>query len=116
MRIKRRIPAIVAMAVLLTAIWYLLSGKFDVLHFGTGVLTALLIALNYRPVGGRHGLPCGPFRRVRALADRADRALEPARRADRAAPTMPISPAFVSSEAGGGGRARAHAAGREHRR
>jgi multicomponent Na+:H+ antiporter subunit E len=47
---KRRTGGILLMAVLLSGIWYLLSGKFDVLHFGTGVLTALVIAATYRPV------------------------------------------------------------------
>lgn len=37
------------LAVLLTAIWYLLSGKFDLLHFGTGALIAILIAITYVP-------------------------------------------------------------------
>jgi multicomponent Na+:H+ antiporter subunit E len=50
MKTKRRATGILSMAVLLTGIWYLLSGKFDVLHFGTGVLTALVIAALYRPV------------------------------------------------------------------
>jgi multicomponent Na+:H+ antiporter subunit E len=40
----------IAMALLLTGTWYVLSGKFDVLHFGTGVVTAVLIAAQYKPV------------------------------------------------------------------
>jgi multicomponent Na+:H+ antiporter subunit E len=50
MKTKRRASGILAMAALLSGIWYLLSGKFDVLHFGTGVVTALVIAVLYRPV------------------------------------------------------------------
>jgi multicomponent Na+:H+ antiporter subunit E len=50
MKTKRRATGTLSMAVLLTGIWYLLSGKFDVLHFGIGVLTAVVIAALYRPV------------------------------------------------------------------
>jgi multicomponent Na+:H+ antiporter subunit E len=35
---------------ILTALWYVLSGIFDVLHFGTGVVTAFVIAVMYRAV------------------------------------------------------------------
>jgi multicomponent Na+:H+ antiporter subunit E len=38
------------LAAVLTAIWYLLSGKFDLLHFGVGIAAALFIASNYVPV------------------------------------------------------------------
>jgi multicomponent Na+:H+ antiporter subunit E len=37
-------------AVILIAIWWVLSGRFDLLHFGTGVVAALLIAFNTRAV------------------------------------------------------------------
>jgi multicomponent Na+:H+ antiporter subunit E len=40
----------VVIAGILTAIWYVLSGIFDVLHFGTGVVTAVIIAALYRSV------------------------------------------------------------------
>lgn len=36
---------IVLLTVILIAGWYVLSGKFDLLHFGTGVVTAVVIAL-----------------------------------------------------------------------
>lgn len=35
-------------ATLLAATWYVLSGKLDVLHFGTGVVTAVVIATRLR--------------------------------------------------------------------
>jgi multicomponent Na+:H+ antiporter subunit E len=35
-------------AVVLVAIWWLFSGRFDLLHFGTGVVTAIILAANYR--------------------------------------------------------------------
>jgi len=47
---KPRATGVLAMAVLLSGIWYLLSGKFDLLHLGAGVVTALVIAATYRPV------------------------------------------------------------------
>lgn len=37
-----------ATVVTLTGIWYILSGKFDLIHFGTGVCTALVIAATYK--------------------------------------------------------------------
>jgi multicomponent Na+:H+ antiporter subunit E len=61
MKTKRRLIGILSMAVLLSAIWYLLSGKFDLLHFGTGVLTALAIALTYRPIEDGTVLRIGRF-------------------------------------------------------
>lgn len=38
------------LALILTGIWYLLSGKFDLLHFGAGAATAAAIAATLRPV------------------------------------------------------------------
>jgi multicomponent Na+:H+ antiporter subunit E len=35
---------------LLSAIWFVLSGRLDVLHFGTGVIVALALAINARPM------------------------------------------------------------------
>jgi multicomponent Na+:H+ antiporter subunit E len=37
-------------AVVLTVIWWVLSGRFDLLHFGTGVVTAVILAANYRAI------------------------------------------------------------------
>ncbi|HSP90124.1 MAG TPA: Na+/H+ antiporter subunit E [Vicinamibacterales bacterium] len=50
MMTMRRARGVLAMAALLTGVWYLLSGMFDALHFGAGVATALVIAATYRPV------------------------------------------------------------------
>jgi multicomponent Na+:H+ antiporter subunit E len=96
----RRSTHVVVLTLLLSAIWYLLSGKFDVLHFGAGVLTALLIALNYRPaVDGT------AFRVVRFVAyvpwligQIVLSNLRVARLVLRR--EMPISPAFVSVNPG----------------
>jgi multicomponent Na+:H+ antiporter subunit E len=50
-RIARRRPWKVAIYwTLLAAIWYALSGRFDLLHFGTGVVVALIIAMQSRSV------------------------------------------------------------------
>lgn len=38
------------LALVLVGIWWLLSGRFDLLHFGAGVLTALVIAATFAPV------------------------------------------------------------------
>src|SRR5690606_18540757 len=46
----RRMARTLLTALLLTGVWYLLSGKFDVLHFGFGVAAAVLIAASLAPV------------------------------------------------------------------
>jgi multicomponent Na+:H+ antiporter subunit E len=48
--VNRKWPEVLALAAVLTAIWYIFSGMFDLLHFGLGVLTSLLIAANIVPV------------------------------------------------------------------
>jgi multicomponent Na+:H+ antiporter subunit E len=84
------------LAVLLTAIWYLLSGKFDFLHFGTGVVVAILIAITYVPV-----VDTTRFRLLRFLGYvpwLIGQILLSNLRVARVVLTkrMPISPAFVS--------------------
>ena len=49
-----RFALLVAM---LTAIWALLSGKFDALHFGTGFVAAIVLAVYYDDWRARRGLP-----------------------------------------------------------
>lgn len=41
---------VVVYAAVLAATWYVLSGKFDLLHFGIGVVTAVVIAMRARSV------------------------------------------------------------------
>lgn len=41
------------LTLLLSAVWYVLSGRFDLLHFGAGVGVALAIALNSHPLEDR---------------------------------------------------------------
>jgi len=47
---RRPAGKIVIYATVLAATWYVLSGKFDLLHFGTGVVTAMVIAMRARSV------------------------------------------------------------------
>lgn len=48
---------------ILVAVWYILSGRFDVLHFGTGVVAAVVIGL------ASHGVEDGMrFRLLRFVA------------------------------------------------
>ena len=46
---RKSVSGTVLIAVVLIAAWYVLSGKFDVLHFGTGVVAAVIIAVIARP-------------------------------------------------------------------
>jgi multicomponent Na+:H+ antiporter subunit E len=50
----------VLLGVLLLALWWVLSGRFDLLHFGTGVVTAGVIAAGY--TGVRDGTRLRPLR------------------------------------------------------
>lgn len=45
MSARKSASGIVLLAAILIAGWYVLSGKFDPLHFGTGVVSAVVIAL-----------------------------------------------------------------------
>jgi multicomponent Na+:H+ antiporter subunit E len=48
-RTARRLPWKIALYwTVLAATWYVLSGRFDLLHFGTGVIAALVIAMQSR--------------------------------------------------------------------
>jgi multicomponent Na+:H+ antiporter subunit E len=62
MRLQQSIQTTVLIAAILLAVWWVLSGKFDVLYFGTGVATAAVLAVLY------HGVQDGtPFRPLRFL-------------------------------------------------
>ncbi|MBA2669462.1 MAG: Na+/H+ antiporter subunit E [Gemmatimonadetes bacterium] len=50
MKKKQQAGRVLVLTAFLSAIWYLLSGMFDPLHFGTGVVAAFVIALNVAPV------------------------------------------------------------------
>jgi multicomponent Na+:H+ antiporter subunit E len=95
MTTKRRATSIVLMAALLTGVWYLLSGKFDVLHFGTGMVTAVVIALLYRPVEDGTVWKAGRF--LAYVPWLIGQIVLSNLRVARAVlmPRMPISPAFV---------------------
>jgi multicomponent Na+:H+ antiporter subunit E len=47
---RRPLWKVMIYAAVLAATWYVLSGKFDLLHFGTGVVTAFIIAMRARSV------------------------------------------------------------------
>jgi multicomponent Na+:H+ antiporter subunit E len=47
---RRSAGKVVIYSVVLAATWYALSGRLDLLHFGTGVVTAVVIALRARSV------------------------------------------------------------------
>jgi multicomponent Na+:H+ antiporter subunit E len=50
-------------AAILLAVWWVLSGKFDVLHFGTGLVTALVLGALY--AGVSDGARLRPLRFLR---------------------------------------------------
>jgi multicomponent Na+:H+ antiporter subunit E len=50
MKKKQRAGRVLILTAFLSGIWYLLSGMFDPLHFGTGVVAAFVISLNVVPV------------------------------------------------------------------
>jgi multicomponent Na+:H+ antiporter subunit E len=50
MKKKQQTGRVLVLTAFLSGIWFLLSGMFDPLHFGTGVVAALVIALNLVPV------------------------------------------------------------------
>lgn len=86
--------------VVLIVAWYILSGKLDVLHFGTGLLAAIVIAALFRPWG--EPTPVHPLRFLLYLpwliAQIVGSNLRVARLVLR--PSMPITPTFISQEPG----------------
>lgn len=50
MSLRQRLTANSLYAIALLAVWYVLSGKFDLVHFGTGVLATIAIAASIAPV------------------------------------------------------------------
>jgi len=50
MNLRQRLTANALYAAALLAVWYVLSGKFDLVHFGTGVLATIAIAATIVPV------------------------------------------------------------------
>ena len=67
---RATITKIVEVAILI-AIWWVLSGIFDVLHFGTGVVTAIVIALLSRERAAFSRFDQDLVRRVGKLLERA---------------------------------------------
>ena len=50
MRPRQPLSHLLIITALLAGVWYLLSGKFDLLHFGSGLVAAFVIARNVLPV------------------------------------------------------------------
>jgi multicomponent Na+:H+ antiporter subunit E len=100
MRRPQSIASAALTAAILLAIWYVLSGKLDVLHFGTGVVTAIVIALTYRAVPDTTRLRLG--RLVLYLPWLLWQIIISNLRVARVvlSPTMPIRPTFISQPPG----------------
>jgi len=97
MRLRHNGKRVVLTVVLLAAAWYVLSGRFDLLHFGSGVVVAIAIAVNmpvlddatrFRPA--RFLLYC-PWLMVQVIRSnlRVARAV--------LSPKLDIAPTFISS-------------------
>lgn len=87
---------VVITTLLLVAAWYVLSGRFDVLHFGTGVVVAIAIAANLPGWGDR-----ARFRPVQFLLYipwLMAQVIKSNVRVARAVlhPRLPIAPTFIS--------------------
>ena len=91
---------ILVIAAVLLAAWWVLSGKFDLLHFGTGVLAALVIAGLYRSWAERTPVRIGrfllyvPWLIVQIIGSNLRVARLVLQR------RMPIKPTFISQEPG----------------
>lgn len=58
---RRSIRSFALVSALLLATWYVLSGRFDFLYFGTGVVTAVVLAATYTGVADRCRFRPGRF-------------------------------------------------------
>ncbi|CAN5786485.1 Na+/H+ antiporter subunit E [soil metagenome] len=56
-----RAGSVLLLTAILTGVWYLLSGRFDLLHFGTGVAAAFLISLTVLPNADSTSFRLGRF-------------------------------------------------------
>lgn len=98
---RRQSPAnLVVVMLILTGIWSLLSGKFDLLHFGLGVVTAAVIAFTIVPVEDRSDFRMIGF--VVYVPWLVGQIVLSNLRVARLvlSPRMPIRPAFVSQRPG----------------
>jgi multicomponent Na+:H+ antiporter subunit E len=101
MKTKRSLPGVLTLTAILAGIWYLLSGKFDLLHFGTGVATSLVIAWTLAPVDDGRAMRGLRFLFVYVpwlLGQILISNLRVARVV--LSPRMPISPAFLAQKPG----------------
>lgn len=100
MRSSRRWSSVLILTLLMSGVWYLLSGKFDILHFGTGVVTAFVIAMNVLPA--RDGTGVRPLRLLAYIPWLVWQIVLSNLRVARLvlSPGLPISPALVVREPG----------------
>jgi multicomponent Na+:H+ antiporter subunit E len=106
MSARRSVSRIVLLAVILIAGWYVLSGKLDLLYFGTGVVAAVVIALIARAPADTTPPRVGQL--LLFLPWLAVQVLRSNLRVVRLVltPTMPISPRMIRKPPGvRGGRA-----------
>jgi multicomponent Na+:H+ antiporter subunit E len=88
-------------AVLLLLVWWVLSGRFDLLHFGTGIVASLLIAANF-PGWRDDRAHFRPLRFVLFLPWLVGQIILSNLRVARMVflPRMPIRPVFISKRPG----------------
>lgn len=86
---------------LLLLVWWVLSGRFDLLHFGTGVLASLLIAANF-PGWPKDHTRFRPLRFMLFLPWLIGQIVLSNLRVARMVflPRMPIRPVFISKRPG----------------
>ncbi|MFW6205656.1 MAG: Na+/H+ antiporter subunit E [Gemmatimonadota bacterium] len=88
------------LALFLTAVWYVLSGRLDLLHFGTGVVVAVVITATFHGVEDHSRFH--PFQFLLFLPWLAGQIIASNLRVARAvlSPRLPIAPTFLSQEPG----------------
>jgi multicomponent Na+:H+ antiporter subunit E len=98
MSARRYSKRVVITTLLLTGVWYVLSGRFDFLHFGSGVVVAVAVALNMP--GWDDAARFRPLRFVLFIPWLAVQVIKSNLRVARAVlnPRLSISPTFISHE------------------
>jgi multicomponent Na+:H+ antiporter subunit E len=100
MRVRDINRRVVVLTLLLTAAWYVLSGRFDLLHVGSGVIVAVAIALNFPAWTDRARFR--PLRFLLFVPWLAVQVVKSNLRVARAvlSPRMDIAPTFISRRPG----------------
>jgi multicomponent Na+:H+ antiporter subunit E len=97
-RVRHTIKRVVLTTLLLTAVWAVFSGRFDLLHLGSGILVAAAIALNFPGYTDRARFRLGRF--VLYLPWLAVQVIKSNLRVARSvlSPRLAIAPTFISRE------------------